>query len=227
MFCCWTMQLLSITLLEPMVHCPYYDNTDPLQWFPKRITLGGTSQSNTPLGIRTIFDSGSVCSILPRAVLQKIWTEWFFNDAQSYPRDGPFLRHNRDFSRHDVLFEFRDSVGRVETLRCSAQEFLSSPWVPLDGSPGTLACFTAPNREDDEGPYILGTNFFWTSIVRLDATHRGDRPVPGQAAPYMQFAPQRILADGIKLAGPWELEIHADLPPDMQAVLRNQPELQA
>ncbi|TFK78607.1 hypothetical protein K466DRAFT_68073 [Polyporus arcularius HHB13444] len=185
------------------------------------------SETGSPLGIRTLFDSGATCSVLPRAVRQAIWTEWFSNDAQSYPWNEPFLRHNRNFSTHDVLFEFQDSAGRVETLRCSAQEFLSSPWVPLDGSPGTLACFAEPAHDDDEGPYILGANFFWTSIVRLDATHRGDRPVPGQAAPYMQFAPQRILSDGYKLAGPWELEIHADLPPNMQAVLRDQPELQA
>ncbi len=52
------MQLLSITLLEPMVNCPNYASTDPLKWFPKRITLGDMSETGSPLGIRTLFDSG-------------------------------------------------------------------------------------------------------------------------------------------------------------------------
>ncbi|KAI0695084.1 hypothetical protein C8T65DRAFT_744116 [Cerioporus squamosus] len=222
----WTMQLLSITLLEPLVQVPNYASLDPRQWYPKHIPVGDISaETGSPTGIRVIYDSGATCSVLPQAVLQAIWTQWFSNDAQSYPDRPTFLRHNRDFSMHDVLFEFQDSIGQIVTLRCSAREFLSSPWVPNDGFPGTLACFSEPRH--NEGPYVLGANFFWTSIVRMNGTHRGERPIPGQTTPYMQFAPQRILGDGFKLAGPWELEIHADLPPDMQAVLRDQPELQA
>ena len=73
----------------------------------------------------------------------------------------------------------------------------------------------------------LVQNFFWACMLKLDARHRGERPMPGQSAPFIQLAPQRIVSDGQKVAGPWELELHAHLPPRMQATLREQPELRA
>ena len=100
-----------------------------------------------------------MCSVLPRETLQAMWTQWFYNDPQFYPEQASFLRHTRDFSRHDVLFRFKDCSETVVTLRCSAQEFLSSPWLPEDGYPGTFACFAEPNRNTangPNGPYILG-----------------------------------------------------------------------
>ena len=70
-------------------------------------------------------------------------------------------------------------------------------------------------------------NFFWAAMLRLNATHRGEKPTLGQSTPFVQLAPQRIVRNGRKVAGPWDLEIHADLPPHMQAMLREQPELRA
>ena len=64
-------------------------------------------------------------------------------------------------------------------------------------------------------------------MLKLDATHRGERPTPGQSAPFIQLAPQRIVRDGQKVAGPWELELHEHLPPRLQATLREQRELGA
>ncbi|KAI0695086.1 hypothetical protein C8T65DRAFT_665879 [Cerioporus squamosus] len=223
----WSLQLLSITLLEPMVDYPNYGVIDELNWMPKQIPLGAVNQDGSSTGIRVIFDSGSLCSILPRDVLQAIWTHWFHHEAHLYPNEASFLIHSRDFSRHDILFHFKDVYGTTVHFRCRAQEFLGSPWS--DGRGGWGACFAEAKGNAGLGrePYILGANFFWASILRLDATYRGDRPVPGQAKPFMQFAPQRILSDGVSIAGPWDLEIHADLPPEMQAVLRGQPELRA
>ena len=53
----WSLQLLSITLLEPMIDCPDYEMDDPFQWTPKTIPLG-VSDEQGPSGIRVIFDSG-------------------------------------------------------------------------------------------------------------------------------------------------------------------------
>ncbi len=301
----WSLQLLSITLLEPLVDNPNYAGTDPLQWMPRHIPLGEQLPNGASTGVRVIFDngeslgsvmaipadiadetshaSGCGCSIFPRHVLQAIWTQWFQNDAQFYPTGAVYLRHFRDFSRHDVVFQFRDSHGKVEQLRCRANEFLTSPWNTGDALGGSYACFAEPQGgaeqqqpgdeelgdeepgDEESGyeepgyerpgaaqpgvgkePYILGVvsadrflfshpadplstfkNFFWASILRLDASHRGEQPVLGQAKPFMQLAPQRLLSHGFELAGPWNLEIHPDLPPDMQATLREQPELLA
>ncbi|RDX47426.1 hypothetical protein OH76DRAFT_779662 [Lentinus brumalis] len=260
----WSLQLLSITLLEPLVDNPNYAGTDPLQWMPRHIPLGEQLPNGASTGVRVIFDNGCGCSIFPRHVLQAIWTQWFQNDAQFYPTGAVYLRHFRDFSRHDVVFQFRDSHGKVEQLRCRANEFLTSPWNTGDALGGSYACFAEPQGgaeqqqpgdeelgdeepgDEESGyeepgyerpgaaqpgvgkePYILGVNFFWASILRLDASHRGEQPVLGQAKPFMQLAPQRLLSHGFELAGPWNLEIHPDLPPDMQATLREQPELLA
>ncbi len=61
--------------------------------------------------------------------------------------------------------------------------------------------------------------------MRLDGTHRGDRPVPGVARPYVQLAPQRIVQDGRLVAGPWDIGVHENAPPRVQAAARKQPEL--
>ncbi|RDX47398.1 hypothetical protein OH76DRAFT_778745 [Lentinus brumalis] len=225
----WSLQLLSITLLEPLVDNPNYAGIDALQWMPRHIPLGADLPGGLSTGVRVIFDSACWCSVFPRNIMQAIWTQWFQNDAELYPDQAILLRHFRDFSRHDIVFQFRDSRGTITPFRCRAQEFLSSPWNPPDGYGGSVACLAEAKGNGGHGtePYILGANFFWTSILRLDGTHRGEKPMLGQAKPFMQLAPQRILSDGLQLAGPWSLEIHPDLPPDMQAVLREQPELQA
>ena len=50
-------------------------------------------------------------------------------------------------------------------------------------------------------------NFFWTAFVRLDGTHRGARPVPGVATPWIQLAPQRVVQNGKVVAGPLDFLI--------------------
>ncbi|RDX52514.1 hypothetical protein OH76DRAFT_164773 [Lentinus brumalis] len=169
-------------------------------------------------------------SVLPQWILRIIWTQWFHMQAEHYPNtSAQWLYHHRDFSKHDIIFEFRDCFGKVELVRCNAQEFLTSPWAAPGPQGGTMACFVQSETETNidllDEPWILGSNFFWAAMLRLDATHRGDRPIPGQSTPYIQFAPQRIVRNGQKVAGPWDLELHAHLPPRMQATLRGQPEL--
>ena len=58
--------------------------------------------------------------------------------------------------------------------------------------------------------------------MRLDGTHRGSRPVPGVAQPWVQLAPQRIVTDGKVVADALDLKIHEDSPPRVQAAIRNQ-----
>ena len=50
----WSLQLLSMTLLEPLVQNPNYATLEPTQWFPKRIPM---PCGENP-GIRVMFDSG-------------------------------------------------------------------------------------------------------------------------------------------------------------------------
>ena len=191
--------------------------------------------------------------MLPQQVLRAMWTQWFNMQAELYPNNpGAWLQHSRDFSAHDVMFQFADSRGTIFNLRCNASEFLTSPWA-FPGQPGaTMACFVQAKHETGvdlfDQPWILGVvslncswvylrsppmripslqNFFWAAMLRLNATHRGEKPILGQSTPFVQLAPQRIVRNGRKVAGPWDLEIHADLPPHMQAMLREQPELRA
>lgn len=75
---------------------------------------------------------------------------------------------------------------------------------------------------------ILATtqNFFWCALVKLDAgNYSGNRPMPGSEAPTVQLAAQRIVHDGHVVAGPYEFGLHEHLPPRLQSVARNQPEV--
>ena len=106
-------------------------------------------------------DLGSMCSVLPQQVLRAMWTQWFNMHPQDYPNTaGAWLHHNRDFSRHDIVFQFQDCLGTAVYLRCSAAEFLTSPWAP-PGQPGaTMACFVENAKDTgndaDNAPWILG-----------------------------------------------------------------------
>ena len=102
-----------------------------------------------------------MCSVLPKWVLQTMWTQWFNMENHLYPNsESTFLYHNRDFTRHDILFEFQDYAGKVVTLRCNANEFLTSPWAAPNGQPGTSACFVQSDLESGlsfvDEPWMFG-----------------------------------------------------------------------
>ncbi len=99
--------------------------------------------------------------MLPQWLLRTIWTQWFHMPEELYPTTSDqWLYHYRDFSKHDVVFEFQDYFGRVEHVRCSAQEFLTSPWAPPGQPGGTMACFVQSSMETGidaiDQPWILG-----------------------------------------------------------------------
>ena len=61
----WTLQLLSMTLLEPLSANPNYGIIDPIDWTPQHIPIN--EQGNGALrGIRVMFDSGEPISQAPR-----------------------------------------------------------------------------------------------------------------------------------------------------------------
>ncbi|RPD75981.1 hypothetical protein L226DRAFT_570197 [Lentinus tigrinus ALCF2SS1-7] len=234
----WTLQFLSMTLLEPVQDVPHLDHetVDPTQWVAKRIAikLGEPSGSEpdsareeTSPGLRVILDSCSASTVLPKGVLRAIWTNWFEQPLQSFPAEtnnAACLWHNdpSKFARHDIIFEFMDSRGTVFDLRCSAQDFLTSPWM-AKGEDTRSAQFQS--GDDDHPHWILGMNFFWTTLLKLNGTHRGSRPVPGTAHPYVQFAPQRIVRDGQLVGTAWDLGLHKYLAPRHLAEVHDQPEI--
>ncbi len=70
-------------------------------------------------------------------------------------------------------------------------------------------------------------NFFWAALLKMNATHRGSRPVPGRAHPYVQLAPQRVIHDGQQVGTAWDLGLHKYLSPRQLAEVRDQPEIYA
>ncbi len=117
-------------------------------------------------------------SVLPQWILRIIWTQWFHMQAEHYPNtSAQWLYHHRDFSKHDILFEFRDCFGKVELVRCNAQEFLTSPWAATGPQGGTMACFVQSATETNidllDEPWILG---LVSLIVTRDLTYADTAP---------------------------------------------------
>ncbi|TFK79992.1 hypothetical protein K466DRAFT_605703 [Polyporus arcularius HHB13444] len=245
----WTLELVAITLLEPIVDNPNYADTAINEWSARRINMAepridetdpiieledGTLELNIREGIRTNFDSCSGCSTLPIQVVKKIWTEWYGQPIATFPLPGPdghtaiwHFGSSERFKDRDLEFEFLDRARKRHRIRCGAQAFLSSPWSYYgdDNLLRTCSCI----REDGEetmaranNVWTLGMNFFWSFIVKLEATYTHPRPKPEnwRHNPTIRFAPQRIVKDGVRIANTWDLEIHGNLPPRLQNELR-------
>ncbi|RDX54265.1 hypothetical protein OH76DRAFT_1479272 [Lentinus brumalis] len=233
----WTLQLRSITLLEPLVDNLDHESCDDHQWSSRRINalappdllnmnrledLLEDPPTDGP-GIPVAFDSCSGCSVLPRHVVSAIWTGWFGQNFGDMPADRRAIWHNgteKRFFNHDLLFDFIDGGGKKFTIRCSAQPFLSSPWS--NGSGGTQTCIMAGNDPEvsNDEMWTLGMNFFWAFMIKFETTYIGHRPVPGTDNPTVRFAAQRIVSNGIRIAGADELKILQDVPPRLQNDLR-------
>ncbi len=55
----WSLQLLSLTLLEPLNANPNYATLEPTDWLQRRIPIKEANDGTGTLnGIRVIFDSG-------------------------------------------------------------------------------------------------------------------------------------------------------------------------
>ncbi|TFK78438.1 hypothetical protein K466DRAFT_657130 [Polyporus arcularius HHB13444] len=231
----WSLQFLSMTLLQPVAGVAdlNHETLDSPQWVQKRIGMPNirASPADTPHlpGIRALFDSCSACTVLPRKVVSAIWTSWFGHleeDFQPKSALSPRLWHSdaTRFAKHDIVFEFRDYRGTPFNLRCSAQVFLTSPWS-AEGEGTRYAQFVCAKKTDSR--FILGMNFFWAALIKMNVTHRDSRPVPGRAHPYVQLAPQRVIHDGQRVGTAWDLGLHKYLSPRQLAEVRDQPEIYA
>ncbi|RDX54845.1 hypothetical protein OH76DRAFT_844606 [Lentinus brumalis] len=235
-FCTWDLELVSITLLEPLVDWADHEGLDENQWVKRPIRMADETYldenancvENKRAGIRVAFDTCSWCSTLPKRVVASIWSDWFEQDPSNLPgideaiwHEGPADR----FSGSDILFKFVDSGGQDLDLRCSARHFLSSPWSVEAG--GIQSYIQTGPGNGHEVTWILGMNFFWSFMVKMETTYTGLRPVPGVHSPTVRFTPQRILCAGVPIAEPWDLPILPDLPPRLQNDLRgsDMPEL--
>lgn len=88
-------------------------------------TQYGPSDPRTDAQVPT----GSVCSVLPSAVLAEMWLSWFQMPVARFPVREQIWHERADrFAKHDILFEFKDFTGRTYVLRCNAEPFLTSPW---------------------------------------------------------------------------------------------------
>ncbi|TFK79191.1 hypothetical protein K466DRAFT_668196 [Polyporus arcularius HHB13444] len=231
MFRTWDLDLVSMTLLEPLVADPDYESEHAHQWARRRISMpdvfldkpDGTMELDDRNGIRTVFDTCSGATVLPNRIVSSIWTDWFGQDLAEMPIDEAIWhRGPKDrFSKHDILFEFMDAAGETQTIRCSAHNFLTSPWSPPGQDDCTYTCVKASKlKEFRNTRYTLGMNFFWAFMVKFEATYSDPRPIPGTHSPTVQFAAQRIVQNGKRFADAWDLQIHPDLPPRLQNELR-------
>nr|VWP00243.1 Extracellular lipase (EC [Ganoderma boninense] len=227
-FRCWTVRLLSMTLLVPLIQPPNYASSDEPYWKAKTISFPNMDGNG---GMRAELDSASARTYVPLSVYNDIRRSWLQQpnvpSPQKCDRDI-FQREAGCFRGHDIIFRFKGLDTEEVEFRCSAEHFLVSPWYKPKS--GFIVPFKAIRPTGDEYGYLsevvtLGMNFFWGAIVRFDAEHRGLRPVPGIDQPYVQLAAQRIVQDGKIVADAHEIEIHQDAPPRVQATARKQPSL--
>ncbi|KAI0752635.1 hypothetical protein C8Q80DRAFT_1147418 [Daedaleopsis nitida] len=216
----WRLRLISLTLMTPTEENPDYADYDSIDdgWDHECISMPSTPDplTKTSPGIPVLFDTGAGCSVLPKAIVQRIWEEWFENEPNKFPeyrsrsKLPPPIWHKREdkFAHHDLLFTFMDHTGETYTHRCGAEHVLTSPWDLPDGAHCSL--LTYHGKEQPGTEYILGMNFFWANLVRTNTE--------GDNAPTIQFAAQRVVQHGRKIGEAWDLGIHAHLPPRIQAL---------
>ncbi|PIL27945.1 hypothetical protein GSI_09980 [Ganoderma sinense ZZ0214-1] len=222
-FRCWTVRLLSMTLLVPLILPPNHGSSDEPYWKAKTISFPNMDGHG---GMQAELDSASARSYVPISVYNDIRRSWLHqpNNAPgvSIVHTDTFLPDANPFQNHDIIFRFKGVDEEEVEFRCSAERFLVSPWfVPEEGFIVPFKAFR-PYKDDETDAATLGMNFFWTAIVRFDAEHRGLRPVPGIDQPYVQLAAQRIVKDGRVIADAHDIEIHRDAPPRVQAAARKQ-----
>ena len=78
---------------------------------------------------------------------------WYGERATQSREISETLRHQVDFSGHDIVFEFRGSRGEEYNLRCSAKDFLTSPWIeeiPVPHSDLSAASHSSAQDDDSE-----------------------------------------------------------------------------
>ena len=61
----WTLQLISMTLLEPLVDNPNYETLEPTEWLCKHIPMGVQPDGHVG-GIRVMLDSGEHIFLMRR-----------------------------------------------------------------------------------------------------------------------------------------------------------------
>nr|VWO96002.1 Di/tri peptide transporter 2 [Ganoderma boninense] len=223
-YTCWQLRLLSMTLLKPLRDDPDY--TDDSHWEAIAIEMP-TNINSGYAGVEIVLDTCSSHSYFPSEVIDNIVHLWL-KDArtlQQSTRDSPkviYVQQPEDYENFDIVFKFLGSDHEVVNFRCGARDFLISPYN-VDGR-GYFCPFAELQAINHMiVPYeacTLGTNFFWSAMTRLVAPlHDGTKggwDLSRAERPYVQLAPQRIVLDGRKVAGPRDIKIYEEHPPWFQ-----------
>ena len=67
----WTLQLISMTLLEPLVDNPNYETLEPTEWLCKHIPVGVQPNGHVG-GVRVMLDSGGHIFLMRRHMLMSM-----------------------------------------------------------------------------------------------------------------------------------------------------------
>ena len=115
-----------------------------------------------------------------------MWTEWFEQSEETLVSIGKPLWHNKldHLADCDVALEFCDSGHRFHVVRCSAKEFLCSPWEGPAGTNSTYSMFRASESYSDPNIYIMGQvsghRFCNSHAWRMDLTIAHTRTSSGR-----------------------------------------------
>ncbi len=150
-FRCWTVRLVSMTLLVPLILPPNYGNSGPPYWeaktisFPNMDGLGGM-QAELDCGLllyvlcsasESLTNgvlAASARTYVPISVYNDIRSSWLHqpNNMPGSLRPGwaqdTFLSDANSFQDHDIIFKFKGTGDNEVEFRCSAEHFLVSPW---------------------------------------------------------------------------------------------------
>ena len=179
----WAVNLLGMTLLEPLAPSPSYVSADGPDW--RRIPV-----NIPPSGLRTVFDSGtqfrpyilslvvtsrilaSMNSTFPNHVVDDIAKLWFDAPA-GIDYNAPLEHHNaRNFEGYDIIFFFESNLGPAFPVefRCPANTFLGGLWNERSQGRRVRWSNIRPAGAGAEGDFaVLGM----VSLPHLSLPYRG------------------------------------------------------
>ncbi|PIL28958.1 hypothetical protein GSI_09005 [Ganoderma sinense ZZ0214-1] len=222
MYTNWRLRLLSMTLLKPLRDDPDYTNTS--HWEAIELKMPAARDSSRS-GVEIILDTCASRSHFPPEVIDSIVRLWLKDSHLQEYEDGEkaiYVERPEDYENFDIEFKFLGGDQEVTNFRCGARDFLVSPYKVDDC--GYYCPFAELGKIDHlVSPFkwcTLGTNFFWCAMTRLVAPlHDGTKggwELTRAERPYVQLAPQRIVRDGRKMAGPRDFKIYEEYPPWFQ-----------
>ncbi|RPD61761.1 hypothetical protein L226DRAFT_394153 [Lentinus tigrinus ALCF2SS1-7] len=197
----WLLRIVGLAMMIPKVAQPDHESDSLSHWEIVRITLPNRPSHArfSDRGFTVLVDSGTSQSYMPPEVVEEIRTKWLglpidANDRSLYCEDP------ERFKEYDIVFEFLGLDGNEVRFRCSAKDFLCSPYRhDYDGGVYVSIGSRHVSFDDSESPHaILGQNFFWSAFVKynfqnyLEGGVYSTQPT-GSNGPYIQLSPQRII----------------------------------